>query len=130
MPITQRSTDSVSVVNSANTVIETVSARTVMTKRFFCRLAFREAILPEMPNSRPESVCILTFSTVFLRVMIASIGVLRITRIPTPYAERNTQTMPTAAATSSIRQSTENGRFSFASVIPRKSSASPAFSSA
>ena len=109
---------SVSVENSANSVIETVSVRTVMTKRFFCRLALREAMLPEIPNSRPESVRLRTFCTSSARAVIASIGAFLMMRIPTPYAERNTQTMPTAAAISSILQSTENGRLTFAAVMP------------
>ena len=113
-----RSIVSVIVENSANIVIETVSVRTVIAKRFFCRLALRDAMLPEMPNSIPESVRFLTFSTLLERAMIASIGVFLMMRMPTPYAERNTQTMPTTAATSSIFQSTENGRLSFAAVMP------------
>ena len=79
-----RSIVSVIVENSANIVIETVSVRTVIAKRFFCRLALREAMLPEIPNSRPESVRRLTFSTLSVRVVIASIGVFLMTRIPTP----------------------------------------------
>ena len=50
------STDSVIVEPSANMVTETVSVRTVMTKRFFWRLAFREAILPDTPKISPDKV--------------------------------------------------------------------------
>ena len=120
------SAESTSVTNDANIVIETVSVRTVILNRFFCLLAFREARLPETPNSRPESERRFIFLTSLSRVVIVSIGALRTARIPTPYADRKTQMIPTVADMRSILISTEKGRLSFAFVIPWKSCASPA----